>query len=162
VISDSAEKDVLFDAVVITSGEVGTTAKPRGRLLVAGDTGSEETHRHAIRNHVAAVIPSDVTPDQFGAIWSTVNAGYYPMPANLSSSIVGRLEKPPEDICLSGVERDIMKLLSEGATVANIAERVGCSERHARRRLRSLWDTLGADSRSQALVAATRWGLLGR
>jgi DNA-binding NarL/FixJ family response regulator len=51
--------------------------------------------------------------------------------------------------------------LAAGTTVARLAEEVGYSERVLFRRLHDLYTRLGANSRSEAILAAERLGLLG-
>lgn len=51
--------------------------------------------------------------------------------------------------------------LSVGETVGGLSARLGYSEREMYRRLRRLYSRIGATGRTDALLRAARWGLLG-
>ena len=55
---------------------------------------------------------------------------------------------------------DWLRALAAGATVHQLAERIGYSEREMYRLLRAVYDRLGVPNRTQALVWATRQGIL--
>ena len=61
---------------------------------------------------------------------------------------------------LNDRQRRLVALLADGRTLAEAAGEVGCSERQARRQLRSLWDAIGARNRVQGMVQLTRIGLV--
>ena len=55
-------------------------------------------------------------------------------------------------------EREALALLVEGLSNANIAERLGISEKTVRNHLSNLFDKLGVWSRAQAIVFARDHG----
>jgi DNA-binding NarL/FixJ family response regulator len=57
-------------------------------------------------------------------------------------------------------EADWLDALARGATVVGLADDYGYSERVMFRRLRDLYERLGASNRSEALINAVRFGLL--
>jgi DNA-binding NarL/FixJ family response regulator len=67
--------------------------------------------------------------------------------------------------CAEGVELSTsairwMQLLSEGASIAQIAHEEGYSERQMYRLMQEVYVQLGAKSRGEALVRAARWGII--
>jgi pimeloyl-ACP methyl ester carboxylesterase/DNA-binding CsgD family transcriptional regulator len=62
---------------------------------------------------------------------------------------------------LSPRERDILRLLTEGLSNSEIAERLGISEKTVRNHLSHLFDKLGVWSRTQAVVFARDYGFRG-
>jgi pimeloyl-ACP methyl ester carboxylesterase/DNA-binding CsgD family transcriptional regulator len=62
---------------------------------------------------------------------------------------------------LSRREREALALLVEGLSNANIAERLGISEKTVRNHLSNLFDKLGVWSRAQAIVFARDHGFIG-
>ena len=66
----------------------------------------------------------------------------------------------PEEVTVSPMEADWMRLLATGATVGQLAEEVGYSEREMFRMLTCLYRRMGVSNRTEAMVQATRWGLL--
>ena len=62
---------------------------------------------------------------------------------------------------LTARERGILTLLTEGLNNADIADRLGISEKTVRNHLSNLFDKLGVDSRAQAMVLARDRGFSG-
>jgi DNA-binding NarL/FixJ family response regulator len=59
-------------------------------------------------------------------------------------------------------EQEWLRRLAASSTVASLARTAGYSEREMYRLLSSLYTRLGASSRTEALLIASRWGLLNR
>jgi two-component system NarL family response regulator len=57
-------------------------------------------------------------------------------------------------------EIEILKLLSQGATNAEIAQETHWSEVSVKRKLQSIFDKLGVEDRTSAAVEAVRRGLI--
>lgn len=62
---------------------------------------------------------------------------------------------------LGARDLEFLRTLANGATVAGLARRYGCSEREMYRLLSSVYRQLGAQNRTEALLLAQRFGLLG-
>jgi DNA-binding NarL/FixJ family response regulator len=161
---DVAETDdpSTVDGYVITADEDPPPQRGSGAgvLLVAGSDPTEEEHRFALRIGAAAFVHPGIADEDLATIWAAVMAGYYPLPRATAHPLASRLERPPAGLHLSGLDRIILAGLSRGDTMAEVATRLGCSDRHARRHARALWDTFGIPNRAQGLVAAARWGIL--
>lgn len=132
-------------------------AHDRPRLVVVAERAEESEQRLAARLGAAALIAADRLREDLGPVIQSVAAGYYPVPHRIAPSLVSRLDIPPNSIGLD--ELAILERLLQGATVADVAAELGCSERHARRRLRTLWNQMGVSGRRQGLANAARWGL---
>ena len=128
------------------------------RVIVA-DAIDEIVVRAVMRSGAAGVISSDVTVEEVRAILSAVVAGYFPVLYHLAVALATRLE-PLSATVLTDRDRVILEHLARGDTIRVIAQRLGCSERHTRRHLRTLWNKMGVPGRAQGLVAASRRGLL--
>ncbi|POX36082.1 DNA-binding response regulator, partial [Streptomyces sp. Ru73] len=70
----------------------------------------------------------------------------------------GPEERPP--VRLTGREREVLRLLGEGLAPRAIAERLVISPHTARGHVKNVLMKLGAHSQLEAVVAATRAGLL--
>lgn len=68
--------------------------------------------------------------------------------------------RSPEGIVLSPRERDILALLAEGASTVTIAQTLYLSTNTVRNHIRRLLGHLGASSRLEAVVIASRLGML--
>lgn len=76
---------------------------------------------------------------------------------DLALALAARRRKPHE---LSRREAEVLKLLRDGSTVTRMAEALAVSESTVKTYLSRLYDKLGAHSRTQAVAAATRAGLI--
>lgn len=81
------------------------------------------------------------------------------LPAGVARSIITARSRT-ESIDLSDQDRDTLRSLAQGATVLELAARLGYSEREMYRRLRRLYTAMGATCRTDALLRAARCGLL--
>ncbi len=139
--------------------EPGAGVHSRTPLIVVADVIDETLVRAVMRSAAAGIIPRDVTVEEARGILSAVATGSFPIPHHLAVALATRLEPAPP-AGLTEQERIILDHLAHGDTITIIARRLGCSERHTRRHLRTLWNKMGVNGRAQGLVAAARQGLL--
>ncbi len=126
-------------------------------LIVIAQRADESEQRLAAKLGAAALIADDRLREDFASVIQAVTAGFYPVPLRVAPSLASRIAVPPASIGLDDVA--ILKYLLQGATVADVAAEMGCSERHARRKLRTVWDQMGVSGRREGLAEAVRWGL---
>ena len=157
VVSDGHQAET--DVRLISRPEPAAAADGQVPRIIVTDTIDAAVLRAAIQSGAAALIPHDVTVEAARAILTAVAAGSFPIPRHLAVALVTRLELPPAGV-LSDRDRIILDHLARGDTIATIARRLGCSQRHTRRHLRTLWDKMGVPGRAQGLITATRQGLL--
>jgi DNA-binding NarL/FixJ family response regulator len=86
-------------------------------------------------------------------------------PALMSKALTGlsdlaRQQRKHQGISLTEHEVQILRLIAQGATNKEIAEAQFWSETTVKRRISTILDKLGAASRSEAVAAAARLGLL--
>lgn len=129
----------------------------RLRLVVIADRAEESEQREAARRGAAALIAVDRLQEDLESVIRCVTVGYYPIPYRIASTLVSRLDVPPSSI--GADELDLLNRLLQGAKATEVAVALGCSERHARRRLRAVWDQMGVSGRREGLATAVRWGL---
>ena len=77
---------------------------------------------------------------------------------DLAGAMRRRMQTPA--VSLTPREGEILQLLGEGLSVAEIAGRMYVSQSTAKTHLSKLYDKLGAGNRTQAVMAAVRLGLL--
>lgn len=147
------------DVRLAAQTEPAAGADGRVPRIVVVDGIDETIVRAVMRSGAAGIITPDVTIEEARGILSTVTAGSFPVPAHLAAALATRLE-PLASADLTQRDRVILDRLAHGDTITAIARRLGCSPRHTRRHLRTLWDKMGVDGRAQGLVAAARRGLL--
>ena len=134
-----------------------TNIEDRQQIVVIADRVEESEHREVARQGAAALIAVGRLHADLGTVIRCVTAGYYPIPYHIASTLVSRLKVPPPSI--ETEELDLLSRLLQGATATEVAAALGCSERHARRRLRAVWDQMGVSGRREGLATAVRWGL---
>lgn len=127
------------------------------RIIVAN--AEETTIRRSMRSAIGAVISPDISVGDVRTVLTAAIGGYYPVPRHLAPLVATRLEAPKKQM-LSERDRTILAHLASGGTMADLARELGCSERHARRHVHSLWNTMEVHGRAQGLVAAARRGFL--
>lgn len=155
--SDTPSSD--FDIYVLMAAEPLPSLRCRPVIRIIVSTIEERTVRWGVRVGADAVMSPDVSVQDAHRVLEAATGGYFPVPSDLARALATRLEDPKPPM-ISERDRTILKLLAEGTTMSDIARELGCSERHARRQIRSLWNTMGVQNRAQGLVAAARRGFL--
>ena len=82
------------------------------------------------------------------------------LPSQAAHSIARLAHREKPASALDDRDRDLLRMLSEGATIATIAHRLHYSERTVRRHLQNLYLRLGVRNRAEAITAAVRLGLV--
>ncbi len=67
----------------------------------------------------------------------------------------------PVPAALDERELRLLKHLADGASIADIAQELGYSQRSVYRAMASLWETLGVNGRTEGVQRATAQGLIG-
>lgn len=78
--------------------------------------------------------------------------------ADLSEAMKRKMN--PDTALLSPREREVLQLLADGLSVAEISRRLFISDSTTKTHISKVYDKLGAGNRAQALMAALRLGLL--
>lgn len=118
-----------------------------------------EAYRWAMRSGATAAVARDAPPEDIIEYLAAACAGRAIMPASLALALAMTVD-PVEHPALSAAEVRWLVGLSSGRTVLELAQEVGYSEREMYRRLHSLYARMGVCGRTEALLAAQRWGLV--
>ncbi|MBB5082330.1 DNA-binding NarL/FixJ family response regulator [Nonomuraea endophytica] len=119
------------------------------------------THVRALAAGAVAAVPRDVQPSAVRATVESVVAGRTVLPIDVLRGLTtpGAVT-PPEAVPPSPRELGWLRELSTGATVADVADRAGYSERMMFRLLRELYTRMRAGNRTEALLLARERGWL--
>jgi DNA-binding NarL/FixJ family response regulator len=134
-----------------TSGTVGivvvTMHGDDDHLLGALDAGASSfvLKSAPAEEVVAAVHHAAVAPTSFSAV-------------NLAEAIKRRMNS--DGVRLTEREGQVLALLKEGLSVAQVARRMYISESTTKTHISKLYDKLGANNRTQAIMAALKLGLI--
>ena len=164
IIAESTERTHRLDGQVLApsgSEPQGLVTSELPTLIATERQPTELDHRRALAIGASGLIHSAMTTGQLKSVWLAAAAGCYRLPIEIGHLLAQRLDTPSPTLELGEREQTILTGLQQGDSVATIGRRVGCSERHTRRLICSIWATLGVQNRSQGLVVAARQGLIG-
>lgn len=82
------------------------------------------------------------------------------LPTNVARTLATGESDQADATPISADEAEWLRAIARGTTIAQLAEQASYSEREMHRLLRRLYARMGADNRAEALVLATRWGVL--
>ncbi len=159
IIDDAQPRLPAHDVhLVMVKEHVPPLPRASGAQVIVADV-EETTIRRSMRAGDGALISPDISIEELRAVLTATTHGYYPVPQYLAKVVAARLVSPRTQT-LSDRDRTILTHLATGGTMIDLARELACSERHARRHVRSLWDTMEVHGRAQGLVAAARRGFL--
>ena len=118
-----------------------------------------ETFAAALARGAGGVLDPTAGLEHAAQVVAAAGAGLVVVPDHLAQALASKAltaGAPP----LGPGERAWLRWLGSGGTVAALAAHACCSEREMYRALDKLYARLGASGRTQALLAAERWGLL--
>ncbi|MGB5169050.1 MAG: LuxR C-terminal-related transcriptional regulator [Acidimicrobiia bacterium] len=145
-----------------SSGDVrAAVAAIPGSVVVGASsfTPGPETFREYLKAGVNGLIAADQTSSELTNTLAATLTGLVVIPANVADALVDRLEEPPPHLELTARDREILRLVTQGAELTQIAAATGCSGRHLRRITGNLLASIGATNRAHAAALTTRWGL---
>lgn len=118
-----------------------------------------EAYRWAMRSGATSAAGRDAPPEDIAACLSAACIGRAMMPAPLALALAMAVD-PGEHPALAATEVRWLAALSAGRTVLDLARETGYSEREMFRRLNGLYVRMGVCGRTEALLAAQRWGFV--
>ncbi|MFI6503798.1 response regulator transcription factor [Nonomuraea typhae] len=119
------------------------------------------THVRALAYGAVAALPRDAQPSAVRAAVEAVIGGRTVLPIDVLRSLIAPgVLTPQEAVAPSPRELEWLRHLSTGATVADVADRAGYSERMMFRLLRDLYQRMRTRNRTEALLLARERGWL--
>ena len=142
------------------AGESPSDVAVPALALVSGDESAEAAWRAGARG----LLRRDAGPGDLLAALTAVARGLVVVDARLADALVGeRLGERPRGEsaeALTPRETETLALLAEGLPNKLVADRLGVTERTARYHVAQILAKLGAQSRTEAVVAGARLGLI--
>jgi DNA-binding NarL/FixJ family response regulator len=118
------------------------------------------TYREALQAGASGVLAQEASPEEvLNAVRMALN-GCILLPVEVAHAFLAPQVEMPEASIITSEEADWLRLLASGATVTQLADRIGYSERETFRCLRELYGRMGVRNRAGALILAARCGIL--
>jgi len=138
---------------------------PRPRIAIVTAIDDPAYVFDAFRAGVDAYILKTVAEDVLADAIRAVHAGERFVSGPILGSVLNQFEdlaqwRVQQDAGLSDEDIQVLKLLADGATTAQISAALFCSEPTSKRRLRGIFERMGVPNRTQAVVEAMRRGLI--
>jgi DNA-binding NarL/FixJ family response regulator len=169
IAEDVAEdEEAAGDADIVLADRPPATALPVIALASNALRENPTALREAWPSDVRAIVPGDLDAATLAAVVAVVAAGFTVMPRDKAGAwaesadvdLLGEdaFGEPPA--ALTPREREVLTLLTEGASNKAIARALGVSVHTAKFHVASLADKLGAKGRVEAVAIAIRSGLV--
>lgn len=137
--------------------------RPRIAIVTAFDDPQIvfDAFRAGIDAYILKTVAEDVLADAIRA----VHAGNRFVSGPILGSVLNQFEdlarrRVQDDSGLSDEDIQVLRLLADGATTAQISAALFVSEPTSKRRMRSIFERMGVPNRTQAVVEAMRRGLI--
>lgn len=150
-IHDESDLDVVVDLSASAPDAVVLT-------LVRGS--SANLIRESLRVGARSSAPLDAEPDEVVFALTAAMEAKTVLPADIAHELaVGTRSSKPK-VKLEERDEDWLQRLAAGSTVADLAEQSGYSTREMFRILANLYRRMGVRTRTEALITASRWGIV--
>lgn len=165
--------DVLLAAFDLPDDELGATVRAFRRLhpglpviaLTSTSLESEELMLSTFDHGVNTLLTMDVKLEELVEAVHAVKRGESYLPGSLASSLIGLLQSRtarshPGEVVLTEREGEVLGLLAEGRSNAEIAESLSLSLSTVKTELRGMFRKLDVSTRTELLVTALQIGLV--
>lgn len=155
--------DVLLVSLDLPGSERGHVVAiardrwPELAVVALSATADHEAMLSALELGASAYLPKTAAPERF--VTTAVRAAAAPS-AFLADDVLAPRRQARAGPRLTPRESDVLELAAEGLTVRGISARLYVSEATTRSHLSGIYRKLGVTSRSQAVLAAERLGML--
>ncbi|WP_149261821.1 response regulator transcription factor [Actinomadura sp. K4S16] len=129
---------------------------PRVLVLTTFDTDSDILA--AVEAGATGYLLKDAPPDRLFTAIRSAAAGDSALAPSVASRLLGRMRSPTAT--LTARELEVLRLVAEGLSNRQISKRLFLSETTIKTHLVHIYAKLGVDSRTAAVAAATRRGLI--
>ena len=119
-----------------------------------------DRHAEALRCGADGVVAWDGSPEEIIPVVRAALESRTVLPTHIARAIA--ISGPPlyDAEWVTPEEVEWLKLLAQGATIQQLADKVGYSERALYRVLHGLYGRMRVSNRTEAILQASRWGLL--
>ncbi len=172
MVAELAPDVVLMDLVMLGIGGVEATrqvkqASPHSQIIVLTSYHEDEYIFPALRAGALSYVLKDVGPDELADIVRKAARGESVLHPRVASRVVEELRGTRRDTPnlftdLSDRELEVLRLIADGLSNAEIAEKLVISEKTVKGHVSNILGKLHMMDRTQAAVYAWQQGLVGR
>jgi two-component system, NarL family, response regulator DevR len=137
--------------------------RPRVAIITAFDDSEYvfESIHAGVDAYILKTVSEDVLADAIRAIHAGERFVSGPILGDMLSQFADLARwRVQHDLDLSDEDISVLRMLSEGATVAQLSAAMYCSQATSKRKLRAIYKKLRVSSRTQAVAEAMRRGLI--
>jgi len=133
-------------------------ACPHARVIMLTVSEDEQDLAAALRAGAAGYLLKQIRGSELVDSIRSVASGVSLLPPEVVDATLARLRTPPEDPfrVLTGQERKVLDLISEGRTNRQIADELGLAEKTIKNYVSNMLAKLGLHSRTEAATMAVR------
>src|SRR4029077_17280349 len=119
-----------------------------------------DAYAEALRSGAVAAVAWEAAPEAIVKVLAAAVEGDTLIPAGVAQALAAKLPAIEDRDWITHEELTWLSILANGGSGHDLAERVGSSERPLYRLLHALYGRLGVSSRTEAILQASRRGLL--
>ncbi|MBW3626373.1 MAG: response regulator transcription factor [Actinobacteria bacterium] len=159
---------VLMDVTMPVLDGVEATRRirqrlPEVRVVVLTMHADETTMARAIRVGADGYLVKDCSSDEIAEALRLVVAGQTPVSRQIATSMLAEVQAlppgGPEEV-VSKREEEVLQLIADGCSSAEVADRLFISQKTVKNHLASIYQKLDARDRTQAVLRAVRMGIV--
>ena len=136
------------------------TVNPGVKLVALLVDATPDRHAEALRNGAHGAAAWEATPETILAVLAAALEDRTLLSTSVARAISASGPALYDPEWITEDEIGWLKLLASGVTVQQLAEKVGYSERALYRMLHGLYGRMRVSNRTEAILQASRWGLL--
>ncbi|HQF51857.1 MAG TPA: response regulator transcription factor [Thermoleophilia bacterium] len=159
--------DVVLMDLVMPGGTSGVDATkevvascPNTRVVALTSFGEDRLVHETLRAGAIGYLMKDVSADELAEAVRAAHAGRSTLAPEAADALVRSVSSPPPAVALTARERQVLKLMADGLTNADIAERLVIGVATVKTHVSSIIAKLGVSTRTEASSLAIRRGLV--
>ena len=157
---------VLMDVTMPVLGGIEATRRirqrvPEVRVVMLTMHADEATMAEAIRMGADGYLVKDCSTDEIAGTLRQVASGRTALSQGVAVSMLAEVQAlPVAEELVSKREEEVLQLIADGCSSAEVAERLFISQKTVKNHLASIYHKLDARDRTQAVLRAVRMGIV--